>query len=49
MPKKAKLTVHPAFTIGEISPRLYGSFLEPIGNWPEKLLEAYIADFGEDQ
>ena len=31
MPKKAKITVHPAFAIGEISPRLYGSFLEPIG------------------
>ena len=32
MPKKAILTVHPAFPIGEISPRLYGAFLEPIGN-----------------
>jgi alpha-N-arabinofuranosidase len=27
----AKLTVHPDFEIGEISPRLYGAFLEPIG------------------
>ncbi len=32
MPKKAKLTIHPAFRIGAISPRLYGAFLEPIGN-----------------
>ncbi len=32
MPKKAKLTVHPAFRIGAISKRLYGAFLEPIGN-----------------
>ena len=31
MPKKAKITVHPAFRIGDISPRLYSSFLEPIG------------------
>jgi alpha-N-arabinofuranosidase len=31
MPKKATVTVHPAYRIGEISPRLYGSFLEPIG------------------
>ncbi len=31
MPKKATVTLHPAFRIGEISPRLYGSFLEPIG------------------
>ncbi|MDR0710047.1 MAG: hypothetical protein LBF77_08280 [Spirochaetaceae bacterium] len=28
---KAKLLVHPSFEIGEISPRLYGTFLEPIG------------------
>ncbi len=27
----AKITVHPAYAIGEISPRLYGAFLEPIG------------------
>ena len=32
MPKKAKLTIHPAFRIGAISKRLYGAFLEPIGN-----------------
>ena len=32
MPKKAKVVVHPAFEIGEISPRLYSAFLEPIGN-----------------
>ncbi len=32
MPKKAKVTVHPAYEIGEISPRLYSAFLEPIGN-----------------
>ena len=31
MPKKAKIAVHPQFPIGEISPRLYGGFLEPIG------------------
>ena len=30
MPKKAKLTVHPAFRIGAISPRLYGAFLHHI-------------------
>ncbi|MDR2752328.1 MAG: alpha-L-arabinofuranosidase [Clostridiales bacterium] len=28
---KAKVLVHPGFEIGEISPRLYGAFLEPIG------------------
>ncbi len=28
----AKITVHPAFPIGEISDRLYGAFLEPIGS-----------------
>ncbi|MBE5872902.1 MAG: alpha-L-arabinofuranosidase [Lachnospiraceae bacterium] len=32
MPKKAKVTVHPAYEIGEISPRVYAGFLEPIGN-----------------
>ena len=32
MPKKAKIVVHPAYEIGEISPRLYSAFLEPIGN-----------------
>lgn len=31
MAKKAKVTVHPSFEIGEISPRLFGAFLEPIG------------------
>lgn len=31
MPKKAHITVHPAYKIGDISPRLYGAFLEPIG------------------
>ena len=33
MPKKAKVVIHPAFEIGEISPRLYSAFLEPIGNF----------------
>ena len=31
MPKKATVSVHPAFAIGKLSPRLYGGFLEPIG------------------
>lgn len=31
MAKKATITVHPAFPIGEISPRLFSTFLEPIG------------------
>jgi len=31
MARKTKVTVHPEFRIGEISPRLYGAFLEPIG------------------
>lgn len=31
MGKKAKVTFHPAYQIGDISPRLYGAFLEPIG------------------
>ena len=30
--KKAKLTLHPAYRVGEISPRLFGAFLEPIGS-----------------
>ena len=30
--KKAKLTVHPSYRIGDISPRLFGAFLEPIGS-----------------
>ncbi|MBQ3880412.1 MAG: alpha-L-arabinofuranosidase [Oscillospiraceae bacterium] len=32
MPKKATIIVHPGYEIGEISPRLYSAFLEPIGN-----------------
>ena len=31
MANKTKITVHPSFTIGEISPRLFSTFLEPIG------------------
>lgn len=31
MANKAKLTIHPGFRIGDISPRLYSTFLEPIG------------------
>lgn len=31
MAKQAKITVHPSFEIGEISPRLFSTFLEPIG------------------
>ena len=30
--KKARITVHPDFRIGEISGRLFGAFLEPIGS-----------------
>lgn len=33
MAKLAKITVHPSFKIGEISPRLYSAFLEPIGTF----------------
>lgn len=29
--RKAKVTVHPTYKIGNISPRLFGAFLEPIG------------------
>ena len=29
--KTAKIYVHPRFQVGDISPRLYGAFLEPIG------------------
>lgn len=29
--KKARISLHPRFQIGEISPRMYGAFLEPIG------------------
>jgi len=32
MANTAKITVHPQFEIGEISPRLFSAFLEPIGN-----------------
>lgn len=31
MAKQAKITIHPSYTIGEISPRLFSTFLEPIG------------------
>ena len=31
MSKKARITIHPKFQIGEISPRLFSAFLEPIG------------------
>ncbi len=31
MAQNAKVTVHPAFPVGEISPRLFSAFLEPIG------------------
>ena len=30
--KQAKMTIHPDYRIGEISPRLFGAFLEPIGS-----------------
>ena len=30
--RKASITIHPDFTIGEISGRLFGAFLEPIGS-----------------
>ena len=30
--KKAKMTLHPSYRIGTISPRLFGAFLEPIGS-----------------
>lgn len=33
MVKKAKVTVHPDYKIGKIERRLFGAFLEPIGNW----------------
>ena len=29
--------------------RFFTGRLEPVSDWPEKLVEAYIADFGEDQ
>lgn len=31
--KKAKVMVHPSYKIGEIDRRLFGAFLEPIGDW----------------
>lgn len=30
--KKTKITLHPSYVIGDISPRLFGGFLEPIGS-----------------
>ena len=30
--KKARMTLHPSYRIGTISPRLFGAFLEPIGS-----------------
>ena len=32
MPRKAKISLHPSYVKGDISPRLFGAFLEPIGN-----------------
>ena len=32
MAKKSKVTLHPSYKAGEISPRLFGAFLEPIGS-----------------
>ena len=29
--------------------RFFTGRLEPVSDWPEKLIEAYIAEFGEDQ
>ena len=29
--------------------RFFTGKLEPVSDWPEKLIEAYIKDFGEDQ
>lgn len=31
MARQAKITIHPSFEVGEISPRLFSTFLEPIG------------------
>ena len=28
----AKITIHPDYRIADISPRLFGAFLEPIGS-----------------
>jgi alpha-N-arabinofuranosidase len=33
MMKQAKVTVHPSYKIGRVEKRLFGAFLEPIGNW----------------
>lgn len=30
--RKTKITVHPSYRIGTVSPRLFGAFLEPIGH-----------------
>ncbi len=30
--KKSKVTLHPSYVVGDISPRLFGAFLEPIGS-----------------
>ena len=30
--KQARMTIHPDYRIGDISPRLFGAFLEPIGS-----------------
>ena len=32
MAKKSKVSLHPSYVVGDISPRLFGAFLEPIGN-----------------
>lgn len=32
MSRRATVTIHPKFRIGDISPRLFGAFLEPIGS-----------------
>ena len=31
MAEQAKITIHPSYELGEISPRLFSTFLEPIG------------------
>ncbi|MBE6639275.1 MAG: hypothetical protein E7616_07485 [Ruminococcaceae bacterium] len=37
------------FVHGPKTLRLFTDKLEPVSDWPEKLLEVYSADFGEDQ
>ena len=32
MSKKVKLTIHPKFQIGQIDPRMFSGYLEPMGN-----------------